>query len=31
VEVLKYCPLKRVRAKQVETKKNLGRNVVKPR
>jgi len=25
----KYCPEKRVYAKQVETKKNLGRNVVK--
>jgi ribosomal protein L33 len=31
VEEIKYCPVKRVRAKQVETKKNLGRNVVKPR
>jgi large subunit ribosomal protein L33 len=31
IEVKKYCPLKRVTAKQVETKKNLGRNVVKPR
>jgi ribosomal protein L33 len=27
----KYCPNKRVNAKQEETKKNLGRNVVKPR
>lgn len=31
VELTKYCPVKRVQAKQVETKKNLGRNVVKPR
>ncbi len=28
VELKKYCPVKRVTAKQVETKKNLGRNVV---
>ena len=31
VELVKYCPVKRVQAKQVETKKNLGRNEVKPR
>jgi large subunit ribosomal protein L33 len=31
IELKKYCPVKRVYAKQVETKKNLGRNVVKPR
>lgn len=31
VELKKYCPAKRVTAKQAETKKNLGRNVVKPR
>lgn len=31
VELKKYCPTKRVSAKQIETKKNLGRNVVKPR
>lgn len=31
VELRKYCPTKRISAKQVETKKNLGRNVVKPR
>lgn len=31
VELKKYCPVKRVIAKQTETKKNLGRNVVKPR
>ncbi len=31
VTLKKYCPLKRVIAKQAETKKNLGRNVVKPR
>ena len=28
VELKKYCPIKRVYAKQTETKKNLGRNVV---
>ena len=28
VELKKYCPVKRVSAKQTETKKNLGRNVV---
>ncbi|HCM51827.1 TPA: 50S ribosomal protein L33 [Candidatus Saccharibacteria bacterium] len=28
IELLKYCPVKRVRTKQTETKKNLGRNVV---
>ncbi|MDO8591361.1 MAG: 50S ribosomal protein L33 [bacterium] len=27
-DLRKYCPVKRVNAKQVETKKNLGRNVV---
>lgn len=31
VELKKYCPVKRSYAKQVETKKNLGRNVVVPR
>lgn len=31
VELKKYCPVKRVTASQSETKKNLGRNVVKPR
>ncbi|HLG91059.1 MAG TPA: 50S ribosomal protein L33 [Candidatus Saccharimonadales bacterium] len=31
VELVKYCPVKRVQVKQVETKKNLGRNEVKPR
>jgi large subunit ribosomal protein L33 len=31
VELVKYCPTKRVQAKQVETKKSLGRNEVKPR
>ena len=31
VEMHKYCPVKRVNAKQVETKKNLGRNVVHDR
>ena len=31
VGLRKYCPVKRVYAKQVETKKNLGRNVVIPR
>jgi large subunit ribosomal protein L33 len=30
-ELSKYCPTKRVNAKQVETKKNLGRNVVPAR
>ncbi len=29
VELKKYCPVKRSYALQVETKKNLGRNVVK--
>ena len=28
VELKKYCPVKRTTAKQTETKKNLGRNVV---
>lgn len=31
VELLKYCPVKKVKAKQVETRKNLGRNVVPTR
>ena len=31
VELVKYCPVKRVQTKQVETKKSLGRNEVKPR
>lgn len=31
VELNKYCPIKRINAKQVETKKSLGRNEVKPR
>lgn len=31
IELNKFCPVKRVVAKQTETKKNLGRNVVKPR
>ncbi len=31
VELRKYCPVKRVVAKQLETKKSLGRNEVKPR
>ncbi len=31
LEVKKYCPAKRMPALQVETKKNLGRNEVKPR
>lgn len=31
VELVKYCPVKRVQAKQSETKKSLGRNEVKPR
>lgn len=31
VEFNKYCPVKRVYAKQTETKKNLGRNVVPTR
>ena len=26
VELIKYCPIKRAQAKQVETKKSLGRN-----
>ena len=29
VELVKYCPVTRNQAKQTETKKNLGRNVVK--
>jgi ribosomal protein L33 len=28
VELKKFCPVKRISAKQVETRKNLGRNVV---
>jgi large subunit ribosomal protein L33 len=31
VELVKYCPVKRLQARQVETKKSLGRNEVKPR
>jgi ribosomal protein L33 len=31
VELLKYSPVKRTQAEQVETKKSLGRNEVKPR
>ena len=31
VELKKFCPVKRVIALQSETKKNLGRNEVKPR
>jgi len=31
VELMKYCPVTRSMAKQAETKKNLGRNEVKPR
>ena len=31
VELKKYCHVKRVMAKQTETKKSLGRNEVKPR
>ena len=31
IELAKYCPEKRISAKQTETKKNLGRNEVKPR
>ena len=31
VELKKYCPVKRTLAKQSETKKNLGRNVVPAR
>lgn len=31
VQLSKYCPVTRKTAKQSETKKNLGRNVVKPR
>ena len=31
VELKKYCPVKRIAALQTETKKNLGRNEVKPR
>lgn len=31
IEQRKYCPVKRVYAKQAETAKNLGRNVVIPR
>jgi large subunit ribosomal protein L33 len=27
IELVKYCPIKRKQAKQVETKKNLGRNI----
>ena len=31
VELKKFCPVKRTIALQTETKKNLGRNEVKPR
>jgi large subunit ribosomal protein L33 len=31
VALNKYCAVKRTMAKQIETKKNLGRNEVKPR
>ena len=31
IELNKYCPVKRVYAKQLETNKNLGRNVVPKR
>ncbi|HSW78761.1 MAG TPA: 50S ribosomal protein L33 [Candidatus Babeliales bacterium] len=31
VELKKYCPVKRISAKQLETRKSLGRNEVKPR
>jgi len=31
LELMKYCPVSRKREKQVETKKNLGVNVVKQR
>jgi large subunit ribosomal protein L33 len=31
LELKKFCPVKRVIAAQSETKKNLGRNEVKPR
>lgn len=31
VKLVKYCPVTKVKAKQVETKKNLGRNVVPAR
>ena len=31
LELKKFCPVKRVIAAQAETKKNLGRNEVKPR
>ncbi|MGA3150178.1 MAG: 50S ribosomal protein L33 [Candidatus Saccharimonadales bacterium] len=31
VELKKYCPIKHTIAEQSETKKNLGRNEVKPR
>jgi large subunit ribosomal protein L33 len=31
IEMNKFCPVKRVYAKQVETRKNLGRNVVPSR
>ncbi len=31
IDLNTYCSAKRVMARQTETKKNLGRNVVKPR
>jgi large subunit ribosomal protein L33 len=31
IELRKFCPVKRVPAKQIETKKNLGRNEVPKR
>ena len=31
LELVKYCPVTRTQAKQVETKKSLGRNEVKPK
>jgi large subunit ribosomal protein L33 len=31
VELVKYCPVTKKQSKQLETKKNLGRNEVKPR
>lgn len=31
VSLKKFCPVKRATAEQLETKKNLGRNEVKPR
>lgn len=31
LELMKYCPRDRVRTRFIETKKNLGRNEVKPK